>query len=153
MLRPSCTPPIPRTAPHDQHRRALGRWAPGLVTFDSSVNGWERGADNATIGYSDTVEFPEGGEANKIRRHIRGTQGLTDTTQQVTDWSYASGIGQILIVIGSRTDPLLSLRTVAVQPATWTRIRMLRVAAAGPRASANADWDGAVPVRATPATG
>jgi hypothetical protein len=72
-----------------------------------------------------TVEYPEGEEADKICRLIRGVQGLTDATQQVSERSYADGIGEILIVFGSRTDRLLSFRTVGVEARTWTRVRML----------------------------
>jgi hypothetical protein len=73
----------------------------------------------------ETVEYPEGGGADKVRRLVRAIRRSTDTTQQVTEESYADGIGHILITFGSRTDRLFSLRTVAVQPSTWTRIRML----------------------------
>jgi len=73
----------------------------------------------------ETVEFPEGGQADKFRRLIRGIRGPIQTTQQVADDTYANGIGKVLIVFGSRTDRLYSRRTVAVQPSTWTSIRML----------------------------
>ncbi len=73
----------------------------------------------------ETVEYPEGGGVDKIRRLVAAIWGSSEIMQQVSDRSYADGIGKILDVFGSRTDRLRSLRTVAIQPATWTRIRML----------------------------
>jgi len=73
----------------------------------------------------ETVEFPEGGRVDKVRRLAQEIWGSSNTTQQVSERSYADGIGPILIVFGSRSDRLLSFRTVAVQASTWSRIRML----------------------------
>lgn len=73
----------------------------------------------------ETVEWPEGGGRGLVHSHLRGTSGLTDITQQVTHHSYADGIGLILSQFGSRIDRLFSRRTVAVQPTTWTGIRLL----------------------------
>ena len=73
----------------------------------------------------ETVEFPEGAEADKARRLLAAIRGSSEITQQVSNRSYADGIGKILAVFGSRTDRLLSLRTVAAEPTTWTQIRTL----------------------------
>lgn len=73
---------------------------------------------------AETVEYPEGWGADNVCR-LRAIRRSTDTIQQVAEESYADGIGRILITFGSRTDRLLSLRTVAVEPSTWTRIRLL----------------------------
>ena len=72
-----------------------------------------------------TVEYPEGGGVDKVRRLIHAIWASSATAQQVSDRIYAEGIGQIVWVYGSRTDRLLSRRTVAVEPSTWSRIRML----------------------------
>lgn len=72
-----------------------------------------------------SVEYPEGGGAEKVRRPLPGILGSTEITQQVLDQSYVDGIGLIQIVLGPRTDGLISRRTVSVEPSTWSRIRML----------------------------
>lgn len=72
-----------------------------------------------TFTVEDTWEFPEGTPAEKILACIRMELGVSGTVQ------YADGVGQVQEVYGSRTERLLSLRTVGVEPATWTRIRML----------------------------
>jgi hypothetical protein len=73
----------------------------------------------------DTWEYPEGLPIGKVHSILRAVTELGDTAQQAFRRTYADGIGMILWVYGSRTDRLVSFRTVAVEPSTWSRIRML----------------------------
>ena len=72
-----------------------------------------------------TLEFPEGNDASKFLARIRGVPSFAGTAQQGFRISYADGIGQVLEVFGSSIERLLSIRTIAIESVTWTRIRML----------------------------
>lgn len=73
----------------------------------------------------ETVEWPEGGRTGRLYSRFRWTSDQSDIAKQVAHYSYADGIGLILYRFGGRIDRLLSLRTISVQPATWTGIRLL----------------------------
>lgn len=71
------------------------------------------------------LSFPELKPDQDIRRLVMAIGGTIEGSQQVSHRSYVNGLGQILWTLGSRTDQLLSIRTVGVESTTWTRIRML----------------------------
>jgi hypothetical protein len=74
----------------------------------------------------EALDYPEGGGAQKAQPLLREWRdGPNDTKTQVAYDTYADGIGLIQSSFGSRTDSLLSRRTVAVEATTWTRIRTL----------------------------
>lgn len=73
----------------------------------------------------DTWEFPEGMRGRKVYTRFWGDQDVAAAVPYMSRRTYADGVGQLFEVFGGRTERLLAVRTIGVQPTTWTGIRLL----------------------------
>lgn len=73
----------------------------------------------------DTWEFPEGMRGRKVYTRFWGDQDVAAAVPYMSRRIYADGVGQLFEVFGGRTERLLAVRTIGVQPTTWTGIRLL----------------------------